>query len=890
MNALSQPAPAVGTQATAVASEPSARRTRSRRVGPVLLALAVAASVLALAPSPAQGAAAQVEPPVRLSGATRYETAVKIAEAYVAEVEATSGRTVDTVILTSGRDEHFGYALPTPALARLHNAPVLLTQPTALPSAVTTFLTRPGITTVYIVGDTSVVSAGVQRDVDAISGITVRRVADADTAYGAAVAIAKLVGRRPGSPGEIRGHGRTALLATGENFADALAVGPLAYRGEHPILLTPQSALPAEVSTFLRDSQTEHVIILGGGNAVSAGIESDVKRLRITVERWRGSDRFGTALDIAEELLGLDTPQECFDGSGNLGLAYAWRSPDAIVSGPLLGEQCAALLLTERQVLPTAVENFLESDDYVTGDTDGKLRFTVFGGTAAVANGVVDDATEAASLVTLGATFEAVEGACQFTVTFAEPVVSADARVAANYLYGNVPFSDAQIKGLIDVGLGTSTTKAVVTLVGASTPSGAAVPTGCTTPLSVRDRIGIVGDKIKAAADKRRIGRIEFFVADDLTPPMLTMNATEGSSTVWIESSEPLEASVGNSVLVTFKRTGFGAQTVDVALTAGVTRFQVDSLPSSVATGLKIGDSVSIAADQVRDLAGNANAALRNIVARDTALPRVSQVTVTAPQPVDLASVTLNGSDGTPPASPAMRITARAGTTVDGAAGNDWSVDLDVRSSRPSSWLATQRASVQVSAVNRRIAVIALSAGVSSATVNDVISVLNANRAFSSLFTAALSGTGSDSPVDTGGPVKLTGGASTVDLTLEWTEAVHDCTSPDVGEPDRRPRVRLIEIDADGDGTTDFDLDGFRFGSSDVTFVDGDSDSIEPLKANCDSTTPGARPGTLVARLQSASLDNLPSTLSTAVVRAGAVVDLAGNANARQVGVRLQRP
>jgi len=132
-------------------------------IGRALTALALGASVLATAHSPAMGAAAEVEKPVRLAGADRYATAVKIAEAYVAEAEGATGRpAVSTVILTSGRDEHFGYTLPTPALAKLYSAPVLLTEPGSLPAVVSTFLARPAITTVYIVGDTGVVSAEVR--------------------------------------------------------------------------------------------------------------------------------------------------------------------------------------------------------------------------------------------------------------------------------------------------------------------------------------------------------------------------------------------------------------------------------------------------------------------------------------------------------------------------------------------------------------------------------------------------------------------------------------------------------------------------------------------------------------------------------------------------------
>ena len=904
MNAFPQSPSAMNGPAPAAAGELAARRRRDprrtrlrRRAGRALMAMALAASVLVAGPSPVQGAAAEVETPTRLSGPDRYATAVEIAEAYVDAVDGDSSRArVDTVILTSGLDAHFGYALPTPALARLHEAPVLLTRPDSLPSVVTTFLTRPEINTVYIVGDTSVVSAAVQRDVEAISGITVSRIANVATSYDAAVSIANLVGWSPGSPGEVRSRGRTALLATGENFADALAAGPLAYRGEHPILLTRSSELPAAVSTFLRDSSTEHVIILGGEAAVSAGVESSVQSLGITVERWKGADRFGTAIDIAEALLGFDTPQECFDDSGNLGLAYGWRSPDAIVSGPLLGEQCAPLLLTERDALPSAVADFLESDDWVTGDSDGKLRFTVFGGTAAVGTGAVDGATSAAALEALGATFEAVEGGCHFTVTFAEPVLTADAQDITNYLSGNSAFDSNA--GTVVAGDGTSTTKAEVRLEGTTIGSGATVPAGCTSPLQARDRIGIVGGDIRAATDNRRVGRVEYFVLDDETPPTLTMNATQGSDTVWIESSEPLEASADDGqATIVFRRSGISSSpSVDVPIVVGATRFEVAVPRSELGSALKIGDSVSIAADQVRDLAGNANEAVRNVVERDTTAPRVSQISVTEPQAVQVASVILKGNDGQTDATnqDAVTITALKGAAADGAVGNDWTIDLDRRNSRPGGWAADQLTSVQVSTASRRILVVALFVAnntASTADANEVARALNAHRPFNALFSASVTGTGSDFLVDTGGREQFTDGASTVDLTLEWTEAVRtgdrpsDCTAS-AGQP---VRVRLIEIDSEGDGTTDFDLDGFPFGNSDVKFIDDSDGPAIAGKATCDATA-GVRPGTLVARIESASIDNLPSTRSTAVVRSGAVTDLAGNANARQTGVRLVRP
>lgn len=856
-------------------------------MGRALVALALAASVLTAAHSPAMGAAADVETPARLSGADRYTTAVKIAEAYVARVESTAGQpTVDTVVLASGLDEHFGHALPTPALAKLHSAPVLLTAPDELPPAVAAFLARPAITTVYIVGNEDVVSAAVEAAVAAIDDVTVNRIAAAGTPVDAAVAIAGLVGWSPGSPGEIPGRGRTALLATAESFADALAAGPLAYRGEHPILLAPASGLPAGVSAFLRDSLTDHVVILGGTAAVSAAVEDSVKGLGITTQRWQGADRFATAIDIAERLLGADPPQQCFDDSGHVGLAYGWRSSDAIVSGPLLGELCAPLLLTERDALPSTVAELLRSDDFVTGDGDGKLRITVFGGTAAVGSRALDSATRAATLEALGAVLEAFDGGCHIAVRFAAPVRSDDATNVANYFNGNVPFRPEEVGGIVADGSDTSTTAAVLTLAGAQLQTGSIVPTGCVTPLQGRDRIGIVDGRIRIAAGSRRVGRVDYFVSADATPPSLALNAAQGSSKIWIEANEPLSARDG-SVTVIFRRSGTPAAQEQVTVPAGVIRFDT-AVPSSFGDGLRIGDSITIAAGQLSDLAGNAGRAIRRIVARDATAPRVSLITVTEPHPVAQASVTLTAGDAQFP-SDALRITAKPGTAIDGTAGNEWTIDLDLRSRRPSSWSVTQTTSAEVSAANRRILVVALSSPTDAATIGEVADDLEARRDFNRLFAVERLGLDFETPIDTGGRKRFAGGASTADLAVYWTEVAQQC---DISS-NEQPRTRLIEIDADGDGATDFALDGFAFGDSDIAFVDGEpdgSDSIEPDRAACDTTTPGVRPGTLVARVRSGHSDGLPGTQSSAFVRSGAITDLAGNPNIRQTVPLLGSP
>jgi len=278
----------------------------------VLAAMVMAAGAVVLTGSPAQGAAAVISVD-RLSGADRYATAAEIAEAFADEVEGRGRPAIDIILVTSGADAHFGCALPAPALSRLYEAPLLLTERSKVPNSLKRFVEDWDIDRAFILGGTDVVSDDVKDELEDLNNVDVKRVAG-DDCYGTAVEVAELVGSSPGTPGTYRREGRTALVATGEVFADALAAGPLAYTGEHPILLTPRSSLDSRVSQFLRSSRTEHVIILGGTAAVLGSVERDIERLGISVERLFGADRYATAVRVGEGRLGRHAPEWCFGG------------------------------------------------------------------------------------------------------------------------------------------------------------------------------------------------------------------------------------------------------------------------------------------------------------------------------------------------------------------------------------------------------------------------------------------------------------------------------------------------------------------------------------------------------------------------------------------------
>ena len=354
------------------AGDSHSRRRRSpndRATGRRVLAggavLVLFASMLA---SAAPLGAAQDVTFERLWGQDRYETAVRIAEAYVAETAS-----VDTVIIASGIT--FADALSAAPLASVLSAPVLLTPADRLPVAVHDFIRQHGIMRAVIVGDAEAVSAAVVADLTGLTGSSPERISgtgpdETNILVGRRVAQARI--------GDYCGDGRrTALLATRETFADALAISPLAYHGRHPVLLSDPHELASGSRAFLADADIEQVIVAGGPAAVLPAVLDSLRGLGIATRRLWGQDRYETAAAVAQELVST-----CF-ATTEVGLASGAAFPDALVGGALLGARRVPVVLADT-TLPMHTRQALAR----TAAAADAVSITVFGGRAAVSEQV----------------------------------------------------------------------------------------------------------------------------------------------------------------------------------------------------------------------------------------------------------------------------------------------------------------------------------------------------------------------------------------------------------------------------------------------------------------------------------------------------------------------
>jgi putative cell wall-binding protein len=293
----------------------------------------------------------------RLAGSTRYATAQQIADSPAFD-PCVNG--ADVVV---ARGDNFPDALAASFLAGKLSSAILLTGSTSLPNETIAALKTSGAINVTLIGGTEAISTGVEnvlRGTPAYqcngtptgSNLTVAR------AYGEnRYATARTVALQGGTAGTLSTDCttpvKTAIVASGENFPDALAAGGLAYRGSItggacgtgslPLLLTQKSTLPADTSNTLSDLGIKQVILLGGTGAVAANVETALDNVSGVddVTRVSGPTRQDTAVEVSQLLQAIGY------GPATFLVSRPDAFPDALAAGPLAGILGSPLFLTE---------------------------------------------------------------------------------------------------------------------------------------------------------------------------------------------------------------------------------------------------------------------------------------------------------------------------------------------------------------------------------------------------------------------------------------------------------------------------------------------------------------------------------------------------------------
>jgi len=311
---------------------------------------------------------------IPVAGTDRFKTAVE-----ASKLAFPDDGMCETAVVASGRN--FPDALGGAALAGALYGPVLLTEPSSLPVSVAEEIERLGVSNVIIIGGTSAVSAGVKTAIDALPGVSTERI-NGVTRYETAAMVAERTVEVLGPEA-----GDQVIVATGQNFPDALAGAPLAAASGTPILLVTKDTVPPATLEYLEANTPNSAIVLGGTGALSADVEAeiaDVIGLPGAVERLDGADRYATAANIAQ--FGVDNFGLSWD---RLAMATGTNFPDALAGGAAQGLTGSVVLLTKSTTLEAAPKVKLEDN------ADEILEVRFFGGLSAISQSVRDAVMQA---------------------------------------------------------------------------------------------------------------------------------------------------------------------------------------------------------------------------------------------------------------------------------------------------------------------------------------------------------------------------------------------------------------------------------------------------------------------------------------------------------------
>ena len=264
----------------------------------------------------------------RVAGKNRVHTAISTSNRFFKKSKY-------VIIADSG---NYPDALTATVLAHVLDCPILLNNTRYLEDDVAREIVRLGASEVIIVGGHKSISENVKSQLAKYDQNKVQRIWGRDryvTSSELAYEIERLTGKV-----------NKAIIASGENFPDALATAPLGSKEIAPILLVTRNQMDKKVSKALKDLNIKRVYVAGGQNSVSKKLEAQLPQV---IRRFSGQDRYETAILVASYT--YPESKEVFVASGE-------TFPDALVIGPVCARRKAPILLSKS----TPVKS---TDDYI---------------------------------------------------------------------------------------------------------------------------------------------------------------------------------------------------------------------------------------------------------------------------------------------------------------------------------------------------------------------------------------------------------------------------------------------------------------------------------------------------------------------------------------------
>lgn len=300
----------------------------------------------------------------RLQGTDRIDTAIK---------QAQKGWPQGSSSVILARADDFPDALAGVPLASQLNAPVLLTASKELDPRVLSALNALHPQNIYILGGIGAIGPEVttvleqngwnQANLIRISGESRYETAASIAIAMAATSLPSIITKGNISlaalPQTVSLRNVPAVvLATGDNFPDALSIASIAGEKKMPILLTSSKELPSESLEVIKRLHPGKVYIIGGEGVISSQIEQelapDLGISSLQIKRLSGTNRYDTMTSVAQEFQG---------DIQNLSFATGEDFPDALAGAALAAHQNSTVILLPK----TSINEFPTLKAWIKG-------------------------------------------------------------------------------------------------------------------------------------------------------------------------------------------------------------------------------------------------------------------------------------------------------------------------------------------------------------------------------------------------------------------------------------------------------------------------------------------------------------------------------------------
>ncbi|KUO59011.1 MAG: hypothetical protein APF84_06025, partial [Gracilibacter sp. BRH_c7a] len=358
----------------------------------------------------------------RIAGEDRYKTAVAVSQK--------GWKTADYAVLARG--DSFADALCAGPLASKFDGPILLTQPRQLNTDTLQELKRLGVRHLFIAGGLGAVSQKVEDDLKAAGITDIERVYGNDR-YETSVKIAEKID-----------DSGTVVLATGNDFPDALSISVIASKLQMPILLTPRNSIPDAVKDYLSEQSITKTYIAGGIGVIGSDIEQQVPG----PTRLAGTDRYKTNVAILKNF-------ETHFSFDNIYFATGTNFADALTGAVLAAKKSSPLILANKD-LPAATADFLKDKILISTKPIG------IGGQNALPSSIVTGILSAKENIQVSEKYNiagtygpetgsvTIEGSVIISaadVTLRNTIIEGDLLLGHSIGDGNVYLSDVTVKG-----------------------------------------------------------------------------------------------------------------------------------------------------------------------------------------------------------------------------------------------------------------------------------------------------------------------------------------------------------------------------------------------------------------------------------------------------------